>query len=228
MEYAPGFPLWTRLPRALYASYMLTRLLLLLSLPCAPAFAALGIRADGHLDMSELNQAYLDGEKPEVRSVLEGFLKHHPADVTRDEKMFTHLYLGVLWAKDSLAMARAARHFEALLRIDPEADPGDLPMPLAVRNFFVQVKRGPDEPLSRSEAGNEAGNKARSEARSAGMPAGIIRSAMADTVITSFDNSHARRSIEVRFIPGKPVPFGNSRDGNLPGGSRTNGNHPQP
>jgi hypothetical protein len=194
---------------------MVPRLLLLVSLASASAFAALGIRPDGHLDMPELNQAYLDGEKPEVRSVLEGYLAQHPSDVTRDEKMFTHLYLGVLWAHDSLAMARAARHFEALLRMDPEADPGDLPMPLTVRNFFVQVKRGSHERLSQTGAGPDT--------PPAGMPAGIIRSAMADTVITSFDNSHARRSIKVRFIPGRPVPFGNSRDGN-----RAAGNRPQP
>ncbi|MEO6095552.1 MAG: hypothetical protein ABIW76_07700 [Fibrobacteria bacterium] len=198
---------------------MLTRLLLLLTLACAPAFAALGIRTDGHLNMPELNQAYLGGEKPEVRLVLEGFLKHHPADVTREEKMFTHLYLGVLWAPDSQAMARAASHFEALLRLDPEADPGDLPMPLAVRNFFVRVKRGSRDKLSQTEARTEA----RTGAPNAGMSAAIIRSAMEETVNTSFDNPHARRSIEVRFIPGKPVPFSN-----YTGDVRTAGNRPQP
>jgi hypothetical protein len=212
---------------------MLTRLLLLLSLPCAPAFAGLGIRADGHLDMPELNQAYLDGEKPEVRSVLEGYLRRHPADVSRDEKIFTHLYLGVLWAQDSLAMARAASHFEALLRMDPEADPGDLPMPLAVRNFFVQVKRGSRERPSPTEAQAQVKNEAQSDVQSVvqakartslngARPAGIIRSIMADTVITSFDSPHARRSIEVRFIPGKPVPLSHSTEG-----MRTAGNRPQ-
>jgi hypothetical protein len=184
---------------------MVTRLLLLLTLPCASAFASLGLRTDGHLDMPELNQAYLDGEKPEVRTILEGFLKHHPDDVTREEKMFTHLYLGVLWAYDSLAMARSASHFEALLQLDPAADPGDLPMPLVVRNYFVKVKRGPRERPAQQEFG------------SAGIPEGVLRSALEDTVITSFDNRHARRSTMIRFIPGKPVPL------NLPDGIRTAG-----
>ncbi|MEO7958072.1 MAG: hypothetical protein ABIW76_15405 [Fibrobacteria bacterium] len=86
-------------------------------------------------------------------------------------------------------------------------------MPLAVRNFFVNVKRGSHEKPSRTES------------RTAGMPAGIIRSAMEDTVNTSFDNPHARRSIEVRFIPGKPVPFSNSTDGIRTAGNRAQQKH---
>ncbi|GEM_PF-1619175 len=124
---------------------------LLLAL-CAPVSAAMGIRADGHLDMPALRQAYQAGQGPEVRVSLDGFLKHHPKDVSLDEKMFTHLFLGILCAADTAAIARAESHFNALLRLSPGAGPDGLSVPPATLAIFERVKRDFQERSAQSTA----------------------------------------------------------------------------
>ncbi len=108
---------------------------------CLPAAAALGIKPDGHLDMPVLRKAYMESEFEKVRASLEGFLKKHPKDVTRDEKIFTHMYLGVICAADSTTEIRAESHFNALLQLSPHIEPVDMFVPPKIQDLFDRIKR---------------------------------------------------------------------------------------
>ncbi|MDB5106478.1 MAG: hypothetical protein JWP91_4167 [Fibrobacteres bacterium] len=107
----------------------------------APAMAALGIRQDGHLDMPVLRKAYMESEFELVRASLEGFLKKHPKDVSREEKVFTHMYLGVICAADSNSQVKAESHFNALLQLSPHIEPVDMFVPPKIQDLFDRIKR---------------------------------------------------------------------------------------
>jgi hypothetical protein len=119
---------------------ILAFLLLACVLPVTPAIAALGIKPDGHLDMKVLRQAYMESEFEKVRISLEGFLKKHPTDVSREEKVFTHMYLGVICAADSNSQTRAESHFNALLKLSPHIEPVDMFVPPKIQSLFDRIK----------------------------------------------------------------------------------------
>ncbi|MEO7424038.1 MAG: hypothetical protein ABI036_02560 [Fibrobacteria bacterium] len=107
-----------------------------------PAHAAIpGLKPDGHLDLAILRTAYFDGDFGKVRAALDGFLKKHPKDVTRDEKIFTHEHLGIFCAADPNTQARAERHFLALMQLSPEAGIGDLLVPPGTLDLFERIRR---------------------------------------------------------------------------------------
>jgi hypothetical protein len=116
--------------------------LLLCILGFHPARAFIpGLKTDGHLDMDLLRNAYFESDFGKVRTALEGFLKKHPKDVTRDEKIFTHLYLGIFCAADSSSQAKAERHFLALLQLTPDVGIVDLFVPLKTQDLFERIRR---------------------------------------------------------------------------------------
>ena len=106
-----------------------------------PVIAASGLKPDGHLDMPEIRQSYLDGEFAAVRETLEGFRKNHPKNVSLDEKIFTHMFLGILCAADSGSPAKAESHFNALLQLSPHAQLAEMPMPPGVEALFDRIKK---------------------------------------------------------------------------------------
>jgi hypothetical protein len=106
-----------------------------------PASAALGLKPDGHLDMMVLRKAYMESEFEKVRGSLEGFLKKHPKDVSREEKIFTHMYLGVICAADSNSQVKAESHFNALLQLAPHIEPVDMFVPPKIQDLFDRIKR---------------------------------------------------------------------------------------
>jgi hypothetical protein len=111
-------------------------------LAISPAGSAqLGIKPDGHLDMPVLRRAYMESEFEKVRGTLETFLKKAPQDATRDEKVFTHMYLGVIYAADSAAEVRAESHFNALLQLSPHIEPVDMFVPPKIQDLFDRIKR---------------------------------------------------------------------------------------
>jgi hypothetical protein len=103
-------------------------------------FAATGLLADGHLDVTALNRAYQGNGADTVRGVLEAFLKSHPKNVTADEKSFTHMYLGILYAPDSAAQAKAEGHFRALLKFSPGLEELPVEVPAGTRDLFARIK----------------------------------------------------------------------------------------
>ncbi|MEO6095551.1 MAG: hypothetical protein ABIW76_07695 [Fibrobacteria bacterium] len=106
-----------------------------------PIFAALGIKTDGHLDIPVLRKAYMESEFEIVRASLEGFLKNHDKDASREEKIFTHMYLGVIFAADSNSEFKAESHFNALLRLSPHIEPVDMFVPPKIQNMFDRIKQ---------------------------------------------------------------------------------------
>lgn len=95
---------------------------------------------DGHLDMPALRKAYIESEFTSVRTTLESFMKAHKTDATRDEKVFLHIYLGVIYAADSLSSAKAESHFNALLELRPNIELVDMFVPPQIQNMFDRVK----------------------------------------------------------------------------------------
>src|SRR4051812_30711243 len=114
-------------------------LLLFLQIP-ASVRSAFGLRPDGHLDMVVLRKAYMESDFEKVQSGLEAFQKHPPADASLDERIFTHLYLGVIYAADSNAVVKAESHFNALLRLSPHIEPLDMFVPPRIQELFDRVK----------------------------------------------------------------------------------------
>jgi hypothetical protein len=108
-----------------------------------------GLKPDGHLDMDALRAAYTEGGFAQVRGVLEGFMKRHPQDVSPEEKVFTHRYLGAICAADSAARPLAEAHFRALLKLSPEADVSDLYLPPRIQDLFDRTKRDVEQEENR-------------------------------------------------------------------------------
>jgi hypothetical protein len=114
-------------------------LLLIAAFQCP--HASVGIRQDGHLDMPVLRKAYMESEFERVQSSLETFLRHPPDTATREEMIFTHMYLGVIYAADSSSEAKAESHFNALLRLSPHIEPVDMFVPPKIQDLFDRIKR---------------------------------------------------------------------------------------
>jgi hypothetical protein len=115
-------------------------LIILLLLNSLPSFAAFGILPNGRLDMKAIRKAYMESDFIPVREALETFAKTHRKDATRDEKVFTHVYLGVIYAADSIQDAKAESHFNALMDIAPNIELVDMFVPPKIQNIFDRVK----------------------------------------------------------------------------------------
>jgi hypothetical protein len=99
-----------------------------------------GLLPDGHLDTAAVRDGYLRADMPFVRATLERFAKTHPREVDPAEKVFTHLYLGAIYAGEANGRARAEAHFRAALRLDPYSDPADLYLPPATKTWFERLR----------------------------------------------------------------------------------------
>ncbi|MBW8886757.1 MAG: hypothetical protein JF616_03270 [Fibrobacteres bacterium] len=99
-----------------------------------------GLLPDGHLDTAAVRDGYLRADMPFVRSALEGFIKNHPHQVGAQEKVFTHLYLGAIYAGEKDGRAKAEAHFRAALKADPYSDPADLYLPPATKTWFERLR----------------------------------------------------------------------------------------
>lgn len=99
-----------------------------------------GLLPDGHLDTAAVRDAYLRADAPFVRSALEGFVKNHPRQVGAQEKVFTHLYLGAIFAGEKDGRAKAEAHFLAALKLDPYSDPANLYLPPATKTWFERLR----------------------------------------------------------------------------------------
>lgn len=108
------------------------------------AFAALAaepfISAQGRLNMGLLRKTYTEGDFEPVRETLETFMKKHEQGATRDEKVFAHIYLGVIYAADSASDVRAEHHFNALLALAPNVELVDMFIPPKIQHMFDRVK----------------------------------------------------------------------------------------
>lgn len=99
-----------------------------------------GLLPDGHLDTAAVRDGYLRADMPFVRAALEGFIKNHPRQVGAQEKVFTHLYLGALYAGEKDGRSKAEAHFRAALKADPYSDPADLYLPPATKTWFERLR----------------------------------------------------------------------------------------
>lgn len=117
------------------------RILSGLCLACVSAsHAGNGLLPDGHLDTAAVRDGYLRADMPFVRAALEGFIKSHPREVGTDEKVFTHLYLGAVYAGEKDGRNRAEAHFRAALKLDPYSDPANLYLPPAIKTWFERLR----------------------------------------------------------------------------------------
>lgn len=113
----------------------------LLCIACARLLRAdAGLLPDGHLDTAAVRDGYLRADMPFVRATLERFAKAHPREVGPAEKVFTHLYLGAIYAGEANGRARAEAHFRAALRLDPYSDPANLYLPPATKTWFERLR----------------------------------------------------------------------------------------
>ena len=115
--------------------------MLLLPLLGTAVLAGTGVLPDGHLDMPALRKMYMESDFEPVRNTLEKFNKTAWDGATRDERVFTHIYLGVIYAADSILDAAAESHFNALLDIAPNIELVDMFVPPKIQNTFDRVKR---------------------------------------------------------------------------------------
>jgi hypothetical protein len=115
-------------------------LLFLVFVLILPSQAAFGVLPNGRLDMKSIRKAYMESDFLPVREALEGFMKYHRNDATRDEKVFSHIYLGVIYAADSIQDAKAESHFNALMEIAPNIELVDMFVPPQIQNIFDRVK----------------------------------------------------------------------------------------
>jgi len=99
-----------------------------------------GLLPDGHLDTAAVRDGYLRADMPFVRAALEGFIKNHPRQVGAQEKVFTHLYLGAIYAGEKDGRAKAEAHFRAALKVDPYSDPANLYLPPATKTWFERLR----------------------------------------------------------------------------------------
>lgn len=113
---------------------------LLVLLSGAASAAETNISSQGRLNMVLLRQAYTEGEFEPVRQTLETFLKKNEQGATRDEKVFSHIYLGVIYASDSASSVRAEHHFNALLDLAPNIELVDMFIPPKIQHMFDRVK----------------------------------------------------------------------------------------
>lgn len=104
------------------------------------AAAEATISKEGRLNMAFLRKAYTEGEFEPVRQTLETFMKKHEQGATRDEKVFSHIYLGVIYAADSSSSVRAEHHFNALLDLAPNIELVDMFIPPKIQHMFDRVK----------------------------------------------------------------------------------------
>lgn len=115
-------------------------LFLLLGSIVSGATAEANISKEGRLNMAFLRKAYTEGEFEPVRQTLETFMKKHEQGATRDEKVFSHIYLGVIYAADSASGVRAEHHFNALLDLAPNIELVDMFIPPKIQHMFDRVK----------------------------------------------------------------------------------------
>jgi hypothetical protein len=126
-----------------YPGRVTRRLLIAFSLclACARLLRAdAGLLPDGHLDTAAVRDGYLRADMPFVRATLERFAKIHPREAGPAEKVFTHLYLGAIYAGEANGRARAEAHFRAALRLDPYSDPANLYLPPATKTWFERLR----------------------------------------------------------------------------------------
>jgi hypothetical protein len=113
-------------------------LLAMLALPCRAEY---GITPQGRLDMDGLRKAYTEGDFDPVRKALESFMKKNGKTATRNESVFAHIYLGVIYAADSSSGVRAENHFNALLDLAPNIELVDMFIPPKIQFLFDRVKQ---------------------------------------------------------------------------------------
>jgi hypothetical protein len=109
-------------------------------LVCLSAAAEVAISPEGRLNMAVVRKSYTEGEFEPVRQTLETFLKKYERTATRDEKVFSHIYLGVIYAADSSSGVRAEHHFNALLDLAPNIELVDMFIPPKIQHMFDRVK----------------------------------------------------------------------------------------
>lgn len=100
-----------------------------------------GLRPDGSLDMATLQANYKSGELEQVKEVLETYLKDHGTNITRDERIFAHKYLGVIHAADPAGRMRAESYFHQLLDLSPHIELADMFVSKSIQGIFDEVKQ---------------------------------------------------------------------------------------
>lgn len=198
---APSVPEWYPLA-AVFPRILIAFALLVFA---RPAQAQGGLRPDGHLDTAALRDAFLQSDIPMVRGTLEGFMKAHPKEVGRDERIFTHLYLGAIYAGETGARALAVGHFRSLLKLDPGHDPAAMYFTPGAQALFEEARSG----LAREKAVSAPGGETpRGEAASAASSTAPPRNAPQTAA------APARASAATAPAPPRPAPAVAAREAN--------------
>src|SRR3990172_3693566 len=72
------------------------------------------------LDMAGIKAVYREGDLDAVRENLEHFLRKNGDSATREERIFAYKYLGVVYAAQATARARAETYFSRALDLSPD------------------------------------------------------------------------------------------------------------
>lgn len=106
----------------------------------ASSHAAFGRYSDGSLDQKTLRKAYIESDFEKVRKALEDFRKAPPPKTSRENWIFTHKYLGVIYAADSTQTVRAESNFNQLLNYAPHIELADMFVPPKIQALFDRTK----------------------------------------------------------------------------------------
>ena len=102
--------------------------------------AAFGVKPDGSLDQGALREAYTEGDFDKVRNALESARKEADEKATREDRIFTDKYLGVIYAADTVTTPKAESHFNMLIQLSPQIELADMFVSIRVQNIFDRVK----------------------------------------------------------------------------------------
>jgi hypothetical protein len=105
------------------------------------ALGDLGQRPNGALDMPVLEATYKEGELEAVKNALESYVKNRGDGATKDERIFSYKYLGVIYAADPDSRTRAESFFNQLFGLSPHIELTGMFVSKNIQGVFDEVKR---------------------------------------------------------------------------------------
>ncbi len=95
---------------------------------------------NGRLNSEAVHDAYMESEFQSLKQGLERFLGQSRASITPQDEAIVCKYLGVLYAVDTLTLAKSEGYFNRLLELAPNVQIFDLYPPQRIIDFFERIK----------------------------------------------------------------------------------------
>jgi hypothetical protein len=126
--------------------------------------ALFGVHNNGKLDQPVLRDAYTSGDFEKVKVSLEEFRKGQFDQASREDQIFSHKYLAVIYAADSTTINRAESYFNLLLNLSPNIELADMFLSRRVQEIFDRVKADIERNRKYTSKYDAFGNPIQSEA----------------------------------------------------------------